>query len=212
MRVLVIYGNTDLMLRARPVFEAYDHHFVFIKDEDTDFTELPEYNYDIIFSLHCKKIFPGWLVKTTRCINIHPGYNPYNRGMFPHVWSIINGLPAGATIHEMDDKIDHGPILVRMQVPVTTSDTSESLYSRVLDTEISLLTLNLGDILSGRINPYKPEIEGNYNSMDDFKKLCEIDPKQTGTFMDFYNILRALTHRDHRNAKLNGKNLKLQIL
>lgn len=210
MRILVIYGNVDLMLRARPIFEVYDHHFVFIKDEDTDFTELPEYQYDIIFSLHCKKIFPAWLVKSTRCINIHPGYNPYNRGMYPHVWSIINGLPAGATIHEMDEKIDHGLILARTTVPVTTYDTSETLYHRIVETEISLLTRNLGDILSGEIEPFHPETDGNYNSLADFKKLCELDLDQSAE--DFYNKLRALSQGQYKNAKLNGRTIKLEIL
>ena len=36
--------------------------------------------YDKIFSLHSKQLFPKKLVESKVCINIHPGYNPYNRG------------------------------------------------------------------------------------------------------------------------------------
>ena len=36
-------------------------------------------HFDLIFSLHCKQIFPKELVNKVRCINIHPGFNPYNR-------------------------------------------------------------------------------------------------------------------------------------
>lgn len=36
--------------------------------------------YDIFFSLHCKQLFPDELVNNYRCINVHPGLNPYNRG------------------------------------------------------------------------------------------------------------------------------------
>ena len=68
-------------------------------------------NYNLIISLHCKQIFPSNLVKSITCINIHPGYNPYNRGWFPQVFSIINSKPIGATIHVMDENIDHGPII-----------------------------------------------------------------------------------------------------
>src|SRR5687768_5901648 len=72
--------------------------------------------YDLVISLHCKQLFPAELVKAVRCINIHPGYNPYNRGWFPQVFSIINKLPAGATIHEIDEEIDHGKIIAQQQV------------------------------------------------------------------------------------------------
>lgn len=36
-------------------------------------------NYILVFSIHCKQIFPIELVKSIKCINIHPGYNPINR-------------------------------------------------------------------------------------------------------------------------------------
>lgn len=209
MRILVLYGNQNLLDRTRLIFESHNHHWVFLKDEDTDFTEMPEIGYDIIFSLHCKKIFPSWLVKSIRCINIHPGYNPYNRGMFPHVWSIINGYPAGVTIHEMDEKIDHGKILCQQRVEVSLYDTSETLYNRIIDTEVQLLQLRLGDILADNIEAFEPISEGNYNSLEDFKKLCEVDFARHG---ESYNLLRALTHGEYKNAKLGTRYLKLQII
>ena len=47
-------------------------------------------HYKVGISAHCKQIFPAKLVENVRCYNIHPGYNPYNRGWFPQVFSIIN--------------------------------------------------------------------------------------------------------------------------
>ena len=41
--------------------------------------------YDLIISLHCKQLFPSSLVEKVKCINIHPGLNPNNRGWFPQV-------------------------------------------------------------------------------------------------------------------------------
>lgn len=63
-------------------------------------------DFDLGFSCHSKQIFPASLVASVSCINIHPGFNPYNRGWFPQVFSIINAFPAGATIHLMDNEID----------------------------------------------------------------------------------------------------------
>lgn len=207
MRILVIYGNVDLMLKARPIFEREDHRFVFVEDKNIDFNNFLD--YDIIFSLHCKKVFPKALVQNKRCINIHPGYNPYNRGMFPHVWSIVNGLPAGVTIHEMDEKIDNGKILARMAVPVSLYDTSETLYDRVIEMELFILGQRLKDIIENKIEGFQPEEGGNYNSMADFKKLCEFDLRE---HEKTYNVLRALTHGEYKNAKLGTRYLKLEII
>lgn len=205
MRVLVLYGNDALFERAKPIFECYDHKWIYLKE--IDFEDC--YDFDLIFSLHARQIFPKDLVQKVKCINIHPGYNPYNRGMFPHVWSIINGMPAGATIHVMDEKIDNGPIIAQRQVPVTPYDTSETLYSRVVDAELSILTLVLGEILDGSYMAFKPTKNGNYNSLQDFKKLCDIDMKE---HFNTYNLLRALSHGDYKNAKLGNRYLKLEII
>jgi methionyl-tRNA formyltransferase len=93
-------------------------------------------NFDLVFSIHCKQIFPKELVNGLKCINIHPGYNPVNRGWYPQIFSILNDLPVGATIHEIDEALDHGGIIARALVPKYSYDTSKSLYDRILEKEI----------------------------------------------------------------------------
>ncbi|MEL6562249.1 MAG: formyltransferase family protein, partial [Bacteroidota bacterium] len=46
-------------------------------------------------------------------------------------FSLINGLPAGVTIHEIDEKLDHGNIIDQIKVEVQSTDTSYTLYQRV---------------------------------------------------------------------------------
>ena len=36
-------------------------------------------NYDLIFSIHCKQIFPFDLINHLKCLNVHPGFNPINK-------------------------------------------------------------------------------------------------------------------------------------
>ena len=74
-------------------------------------------SYDLFLSLHSKQLFPDALVETRPCFNVHPGLNPHNRGWFPQVFSILNGLPCGVTIHNMDTQLDHGPIAWQEEVP-----------------------------------------------------------------------------------------------
>ena len=51
-------------------------------------------------------MFPVDMVRNYRCINVHPGLNPYNRGWFPQTFSLVNHFPVGVTIHEMDAHLD----------------------------------------------------------------------------------------------------------
>lgn len=205
MKILVVYGNDEILRRTKQIFDRYACHY----QKDSLIGAL---HYDLIFSLHTKVIFPKAIVESVRCVNIHPGYLPYNRGMFPHVWSIINGLPAGVTIHEMDEKIDNGKILHRREAMVLEKDTSETLYERVLDLEVTALTHNIDGVVHGRIKPFESPEPSNYNSLDDYKKLCKIDPDKTVTFQEAFNLLRALSHGKYKNAEMNGINFKLEIL
>jgi methionyl-tRNA formyltransferase len=156
--------------------------------------------HDLIISLHCKQLFPSELVKAIRCINIHPGFNPFNRGWFPQVFSIINKNPLGATIHEIDELLDHGPIIAQKQVPLFVWDTSNTAYERVLQAEEELLLDNLADIVHDSYKRAYATSDGNLNLKKDFDRLCEIDLNRVGRFSEFYDLLRALSHPPFKNA------------
>ena len=155
---------------------------------------------DLILSLHCKQLFPADLVSAVRCVNVHPGLNPYNRGWFPQVFSILNGLPTGATIHEIDEELDHGNIIIQAPVPSYKWDTSIDIYNRVLAKELELLELHLAKIISGEYETTSPSEEGNLNLKKDFNQLCELDLSKTQTVGDTIDSLRALTHGEYQNA------------
>lgn len=161
---------------------------------------------DLVISCHCKKIFPSELVNTVRCINVHPGLNPFNRGWYPQVFAINNKLPHGATIHEMDEKIDHGSIIVQEKVDIFDTDKSSDVYNRVLEAEINLFRDNITTILSNSYTTRAMDNEGNYNSIQDFKDLCQIDMSKKGTFKEFYDLIRSLTHDPYSNAFFYDKN------
>jgi methionyl-tRNA formyltransferase len=173
--------------------------------------------YDLVISVHCFQYFPKELVENVRCINVHPGYNPINRGWYPQVFAIVHDLQIGATIHEMDEKLDHGPIIVRKFVETHSWDTSLTIYKRVLEAEIELFETYFEKIIDHSYKKIIPETKGNMFQKADFKALCELDLNRQGTFKEFYDLLRALSHGDHKNAffvdkKTNQKiYLKLEI-
>ena len=157
-------------------------------------------NFDLVFSIHCKQIFPPDLVSKVKCINIHPGYNPINRGWYPQVFAIINDYQIGATIHEIDTELDNGHIIARAFVNKEVYDTSESLYNKVIAKEIELLEANLESILNNTYEAFQPESENNLFLKKDFNQLLHLDLNEETTVGKVIDKLRALTHGSYSNA------------
>lgn len=157
-------------------------------------------NFDLVISAHCKQLFPADLVKQIKCINIHPGYNPINRGWYPQVFSIINKLDLGATIHEIDEELDHGDIIARKKIKIESWDTSRTLHEKIIECEFDLLEKYLIPILKNDYKTIKPENQGNLFWKKDFTNLLNIDLNEKLTMGEAIDKLRAITHEPFRNA------------
>jgi methionyl-tRNA formyltransferase len=157
-------------------------------------------NYDLVISIHCKQLFPVELINHLKCINVHPGLNPFNRGWYPQIFSIIKKTPIGVTIHEIDEKLDHGSIIIRESIIKNNFDTSESLYSKIVAKELELLENNIEKIISNNYEIIVPEGEGILYLKKDFNDLLELNLKEQVLVGDLIDKLRALTHGDFKNA------------
>lgn len=222
MKILVITDNTSIYENLKQIIEKRKRDkikFVFkTSPKKSDLWEHEDFkdtahkidvksdcdyiigNFKLVISMHCKQLFPEKLVKSIRCINIHPGYNPINRGWYPQTFSIVNNLPIGVTIHEMDEKLDNGPIIARKFVEKSILDTSYSLYQRILSAEIELFDQYFDTIIDNSYVLTYPENEGNIFFKRDFMKLCKFEIDETDSFINFYNRIRALTHAPFKNA------------
>ena len=57
-------------------------------------------------------------------LNYHFGALPEYRGPTPIFWEILNSEPDGAvSIHQIDDELDHGPLVIQEKVPIDPTDT-----------------------------------------------------------------------------------------
>lgn len=217
-RVLVVTDNHLVYSKFRPIVDIgiYAPHLldfrcspgsaagpnplnldeICFKDEWAAIVE----SFDLVLSLHCKQIVPSQMLAKVRCINVHPGFNPYSRGWFPHVFSMLDGKPCGATIHEIDERIDSGPIIEQREVIVYAWDTSLTVYERVVDMEIELLQAGLRDIIEGDYTTFSPSGTGSLNTREDFARVCELDLDDVDSLGAHINRLRALSHGDIENA------------
>lgn len=188
------FTNKDTFLVADDVpVVVYD-----MKNQD-DIDEIIA-KYDLVFSIHCKQIFPADLVEKVKCINVHPGYNPINRGWYPQVFAIIHGYEIGATIHEIDAELDNGNIIARAFVDKEAYDNSETLYNKVIAKEIELLDEHLESILDDTYQAFPPEAESNLYLKKDFYGLMHLDLNEETTVGKVIDKLRALTHGNFNNA------------
>ncbi len=92
-----------------------------------------------------------------RVINIHPSLIPAfcGQGFYGnrvHEAVISQGAKiTGCTVHFVDNRYDHGPILMQAPVPVCEGDTPDTLAARVFAAECELYPQALGLIGEGRV-------------------------------------------------------------
>lgn len=71
-----------------------------------------------------------------RIMNIHPSLLPAFPGLDAQWQAAGHGVKvSGATVHFVDEKLDHGPIIIQRAVPVEEGDTGENLAARILKVE-----------------------------------------------------------------------------
>ena len=160
---------------------------------------------DYILSCGYQHIVPESIltIPTKGCLNLHPAYLPYNRGANPNVWSIIEGTPAGVTLHYMDPGIDTGDIVARRKVETAFSDSGKDLHKRLEDAQLELFQDVWSDILSDNISVFEQdENQGTYHQTSEFETLCELNPDEEVRVKEFLDRLRALTFPPYNNAKI----------
>jgi len=71
-----------------------------------------------------------------RILNIHPALLPSFRGLNAFQQALDYGVRwTGTTVHIVDEKVDHGPIIHQVPVKVLEGDTLESLKARIQKVE-----------------------------------------------------------------------------
>jgi len=213
IKTLIITDHFELYDYVKSISKDYDIDYksssiktlpiVNLKDK-TEVTEIVK-KYDCVISLHCKQIFPKELYENVRCINIHPGYNPFNRGYFSHIFSIINKLPCGITVHEINGIIDGGDIITQEEIVIEEHETSSDVYDKMIAAEKALILRHLSNLIDGNYITNVIIGKGNFNKKIDYDKICELNLNHVGTLQDHLDLLRALTHGDYDNAFFYNK-------
>jgi methionyl-tRNA formyltransferase len=88
------------------------------------------------------------------CLNIHASLLPRHRGASPIAGAILAGdAQTGATIMQMDEGLDTGPVLAQQPTPIGARETAGELSVRLAELGANLLIAVLPRWLAGGIAP-----------------------------------------------------------
>ncbi len=145
-------------------------------------------NPDILVVAYYPRILPPEEFEPQPTINLHPGLLPYNRGMYPHIWPLVDGSPAGVTIHYINAGIDTGDIIEQERIKVTPTMTAGELET-ITQEKIFKLFKKVWPKIKRGIKGKKQRGGGSFHLAKEITTIQEFD-------RDTIMRLRACTFKD----------------
>ncbi len=174
---------------------------------------LRELEVDTILTVYWPFILPSEVFETAEIsVNFHPALLPLNRGWYPHVHNIIDGSPAGVTLHKLSSGADEGDIWVQKEVELHPWDLASDIHKRLQGEITKLFIENWPQIKDNRIQakPQRTDIK-SYHSKKEIEHLDKIELDKTYTGAQLINILRARTFGDRGFAYFDSPEGKVFI-
>lgn len=89
---------------------------------------------EFLFSFYFRQMMSGELlsIPSRGALNMHGSLLPRYRGRAPVNWALVHGeKETGVTLHYMDEKPDHGDIVVQRPVRIARDDTAKTLTGKM---------------------------------------------------------------------------------
>ncbi len=127
---------------------------------------LQELSPEMIIVVAYGKLLPEYILNYPKygCVNLHGSLLPKYRGSAPIQHAVLNGdAVTGVTTMLMDKGMDTGDILLKKEVVISDSDTSESLFEKLSVIGAELLVDTVNGIGKSKITPIpQDESEATY--------------------------------------------------
>lgn len=137
-------GRKKILTPAPVALYATEHSIPVFKPESLEIEnwklEIPK--ADLFITAAYGKLIPEEVLSIAKigALNIHPSLLPKYRGPSPIQSAIINGdSETGVSIIEMDEKLDHGPILAQEKIPLHGTETFVSLHKELFEKAAMIL-------------------------------------------------------------------------
>jgi methionyl-tRNA formyltransferase len=140
------------------------------------------------------------------CVNAHFSLLPKYRGPNPLFWQFINGeTQTGVTLHRMDANFNTGPILVQRELALAHNEDARSMWTQLVELEVSMLPEMLEAVASGyegRPQPLAPASYAPHCTEADY----QLDWRHSATYL--CNQIRALAWVGAQ-ALIDGQNMRV---
>lgn len=114
---------------------------------------LQKHQVDLVCLAGYMRLLSPWFVQqfARRILNIHPSLLPAFPGLEAQEQAFAYGVKvSGCTVHFVDEKLDHGAIILQKAVPVLDSDDEHSLATRILEQEHIAYSEAISIVLQGK--------------------------------------------------------------
>ncbi len=115
---------------------------------------LKEFNIDFIAMAGYMRLLTPFFLKNypRKVLNVHPSLLPSFKGVQGIKDAMTYGAKVtGVTIHFVDEKMDHGPIILQESVKIADNDTLESLTEKVHKLEHKLYPKAIQLFVEGKL-------------------------------------------------------------
>ncbi len=138
-------------------------HYATPQSYDRDIViHLKEAGIDFIVLAGYMKILSAFFVKKypKKILNIHPSLLPSFKGARGIKDTFTYGAKvAGITIHFVDEKMDHGPIIMQESIKVSEKDTLETLEEKIHKIEHRIYPKAISLFVDGRLKAKGRKVE-----------------------------------------------------
>ena len=176
---------------------------VVLVEKPIDIEEIVKRNPVFVISYNSSHIIPKDVIEymNGRIINLHISFLPWNKGSNPNFWSFIDNTPKGVTIHEVNQGLDTGDILLQEAVEFDENkETFKSSYDKLHMTIQNLFKNNWDDIRENKINKVKQVGEGSYHTMKQFEKLAKANPVNWNEVISNYKQQKVDEGRNYNDT------------
>lgn len=142
-------------------------------------------------------------------INFHPSLLPKYRGGSAMNWAIINGeTETGITIHQIDEGVDSGPIILQEKVPIDPDDSVKTLYfGKIYPLGVKMVAEAVRLIREGKAKPV-PQDESQATFQPVIKEK-DVGIDWTKPTQVIYNLIRGSDPTPGAWCLFRGEKLKI---
>lgn len=172
--------------------------------------KLAQLNTDLMVVVAYGLILPLPVLQAPRfgCINVHASLLPRFRGAAPIQRAILAGdAKTGVTIMQMDEGLDTGDMLYKVECPIESRDTSQILHDRLAKLGSEALLVTLERLIHQGLHPEKQDESHATYAQKISKEESELDWSLSAREID--RKIRAFNPWPIAQTHLDGQVLRI---